>query len=73
MRNFYQRANELVGMKIHPTSIISGYRLAQKEAVKYINERLSVKVRISESCLGKLRKMLTVFSHRRTSWGERFW
>jgi hypothetical protein len=39
-----QRANELVGMKIHPTSIISGFRLAQKEAVKYINERLSVKV-----------------------------
>jgi len=29
-----RRANDLVGMKIHPTSIISGYRLAQKEAVK---------------------------------------
>ena len=39
-----RRANDLVGMKIHPTSIISGYRLAQKEAVKYINERLSTKV-----------------------------
>ncbi len=44
-----QRANELVGMKIHPTSIISGFRLAQKEAVKYINERLSVKVRCAGS------------------------
>jgi T-complex protein 1 subunit alpha len=39
-----KRANDLVGMKIHPTSIISGYRLAMKEAIKYINERLSSKV-----------------------------
>jgi hypothetical protein len=31
-----QRANELVRQKIHPTSIISGFRLARKEAVKYI-------------------------------------
>jgi hypothetical protein len=31
-----QRGNELVRQKIHPTSIISGYRLARKEAVKYI-------------------------------------
>lgn len=29
-----KRANDLVAMKIHPTSIISGFRLAQKEAVK---------------------------------------
>ena len=29
-----RRANDLVGMKIHPTSIISGYRLAQREAIK---------------------------------------
>jgi len=39
-----RRANDLVGMKIHPTSIISGYRLAQREAIKFINERLSTKV-----------------------------
>ena len=32
----YQRANELVRQKIHPTTIISGFRLARKEAVKYI-------------------------------------
>jgi len=39
-----RRANELVNMKIHPTSIISGFRLAQKEAIKYVNEKLSTKV-----------------------------
>lgn len=30
--------------KIHPTSIIAGYRLAMREAVKYIKENLSVPV-----------------------------
>ncbi|GAA0167444.1 chaperonin [Lithospermum erythrorhizon] len=39
-----KRANDLVRNKIHPTSIISGFRLAMKEAVKYIEEKLSVKV-----------------------------
>ena len=29
-------ADELVMNKIHPTSVIGGFRLAQKEAVKYI-------------------------------------
>lgn len=37
-----QRGNELVRQKIHPTSIISGYRLARKEAVKYIKVRVWV-------------------------------
>ena len=31
-----RRANELVKNKIHPTTIITGYRLACREAVKYI-------------------------------------
>ncbi|XP_055341116.1 T-complex protein 1 subunit alpha-like [Paramacrobiotus metropolitanus] len=35
-------ADELVKQKIHPTSIISGYLLACKEAVKYIQEHLIV-------------------------------
>lgn len=39
-----KRANELVKNKIHPTSIIAGYRLAMREAVKYIKEHLSVPV-----------------------------
>lgn len=39
-----KRANELVQNKIHPTTIINGYRLALKEAVRYINEVLSQNV-----------------------------
>lgn len=39
-----RRANELVKNKIHPTTIITGYRLALKEAVKYINETISTSV-----------------------------
>uniref|UniRef100_A0A8C1S936 T-complex protein 1 subunit alpha n=1 Tax=Cyprinus carpio TaxID=7962 RepID=A0A8C1S936_CYPCA len=35
-------ADELVKQKIHPTSIISGYRLACKEAVRYISENLTI-------------------------------
>uniref|UniRef100_A0A2K5HMV2 T-complex protein 1 subunit alpha n=1 Tax=Colobus angolensis palliatus TaxID=336983 RepID=A0A2K5HMV2_COLAP len=37
-----KNADELVRQKIHPTSVISGYRLACKEAVRYINENLIV-------------------------------
>lgn len=36
-----KRANELVKAKIHPTSIISGYRLAMREACRYIKEVLA--------------------------------
>ncbi|KAF7966200.1 hypothetical protein HWV62_39684, partial [Athelia sp. TMB] len=39
-----RRANELVKAKIHPTTIITGYRLACREAVKFMQEQLSVKV-----------------------------
>jgi T-complex protein 1 subunit alpha len=39
-----RRANELVRMKIHPTTIITGYRLALREAVRYMNENISTKV-----------------------------
>ncbi len=39
-----KRANELVKNKIHPTSIISGYRLALRESVKFIQEHMTVKV-----------------------------
>lgn len=34
----------MVNRKIHPTSIISGLRLASREATKYISENLAVKV-----------------------------
>ncbi|KAG6507782.1 hypothetical protein ZIOFF_033134 [Zingiber officinale] len=39
-----KRANDLVRDRIHPTSIISGFRLAMREACKYVEEKLSVKV-----------------------------
>ncbi|XP_064382946.1 T-complex protein 1 subunit alpha-like [Halichondria panicea] len=39
-----KHAEELVSYKIHPTSIITGYRLACKEACKYIQEHLCIKV-----------------------------
>ncbi|WPH04481.1 t-complex protein 1 subunit alpha [Acrodontium crateriforme] len=39
-----RRANELVKMRIHPTTIITGYRLALREAVRYMNENISTKV-----------------------------
>ena len=37
-----KRANELVRQKIHPTTIMAGYRLAVREAVKYIKSHLTV-------------------------------
>jgi len=47
-----KNADELVKQKIHPTSIIGGYRLACKEAVKYIQEHLTYKVDdLGEDCL----------------------
>ncbi|XP_042048219.1 T-complex protein 1 subunit alpha-like [Salvia splendens] len=39
-----KKANDLVRNKIHPTSIISGYRLAMREACKYVDDKLAVKV-----------------------------
>lgn len=39
-----RRANDLVRNKIHPTTIITGYRLACREAVKYMQDQLATKV-----------------------------
>lgn len=39
-----RRANELVKAKIHPTTIITGYRLACREAVRFMQDELSVSV-----------------------------
>lgn len=38
-----KRANELVRNQIHPTNIISGYRLAMREACKFIEEHMAMK------------------------------
>ncbi|EIM22465.1 T-complex protein 1 [Wallemia mellicola CBS 633.66] len=39
-----RRANDLVKNKIHPTTIITGYRLACKEACKFMQDNLSSNV-----------------------------
>jgi len=39
-----KRGNELAKRGIHPTSIISGFRVAVREACTYINEKLGIKV-----------------------------
>ena len=47
-----KNADDLVKQKIHPTSIIAGYRLACKEACKYIQENLTYSVdSLGEDCL----------------------
>jgi len=37
-------ADQLTSDKIHPTSIISGYRLACKEAIKYIQDQMTIDI-----------------------------
>lgn len=39
-----KRANELIKMKVHPTNIISGFKIAAKEACSYIENKLAVSV-----------------------------
>lgn len=39
-----RRANELMKNRIHPTTIITGYRLALREAVRYMHDNISTKV-----------------------------
>lgn len=39
-----RRANELMRNRIHPTVIITGYRLALREAVKYMQQNISTQV-----------------------------
>ncbi|CEQ39813.1 SPOSA6832_01384 [Sporobolomyces salmonicolor] len=52
-----RRANDLVKNKIHPTTVITGYRLACKEAVRYLTEQLSVKVdTLGKECLINIAK-----------------
>ncbi|XP_040285404.1 T-complex protein 1 subunit alpha [Bufo bufo] len=47
-----KNADELVKQKIHPTSVIGGYRLACKEAVRYITENLTINTdELGKDCL----------------------
>lgn len=52
-----KNAEDLAKCKIHPTSIISGYRLACKEACKYINEHMTIGVdELGEDCIVNVAK-----------------
>lgn len=52
-----RRANDLVKNKIHPTTIISGYRLASKEAVKFIVDQMTTKMdSLGRECLVNVAK-----------------
>lgn len=47
-----KNADELVKNKIHPTSVISGYKLACKEACRYIAEQMSIGVdELGKECI----------------------
>lgn len=47
-----KRANELVKQHVHPTSIISGYQRAKKEAVRFIAETMTKRVsELGPECL----------------------
>jgi T-complex protein 1 subunit alpha len=39
-----KRANDMIKDKLHPTNIITGYKIAVREAVKYVEKNLAVKV-----------------------------
>ncbi|CDZ97282.1 t-complex protein alpha subunit (tcp-1-alpha) [Phaffia rhodozyma] len=52
-----RRANDLVKNKIHPTTVITGYRLACKEACKYMLEQMSTPVsKLGKDCLINIAK-----------------
>ncbi|KAJ8985326.1 hypothetical protein NQ317_008356 [Molorchus minor] len=52
-----KNADELVKQKIHPTSIISGYRLACKEACRYIQDHLTIPVEeLGKECVVNVAK-----------------
>jgi T-complex protein 1 subunit alpha len=47
-----RRANDLVRMRIHPTNIIAGYRLAMREGCKYLRDKLATPVdKLGRDCL----------------------
>ena len=41
---FLRRAGALVANKIHPTTVIAGFRLAMRESIRYIKDSLTNKV-----------------------------
>ena len=48
-----RRATQLIKNKVHPTTVISGYRTALKEAIKHIKEDLIIQIDTSDTELLK--------------------
>ena len=48
-----RRATQLIKNKVHPTTVITGYRLALKEAIKHIKSELIIKIDSSDNELLK--------------------
>jgi T-complex protein 1 subunit alpha len=40
-----KRANDLIKKKVHPTNIIAGYKMAAKEACKFLTENMAISVK----------------------------
>lgn len=51
-----KRANELIKMKVHPTNIIQGYKIAAKEACRYIEDKLSLSGTSPSDCSREARR-----------------
>jgi len=67
-----KRAHELVAQGIHPTSIISGYRLAMREACKYVEQNLAVDaVSLGRECL--MNTCRTTIASKLLSTDSDFW
>ena len=39
-----KRANELIKLKVHPTNIIAGFKIAARESCRYLEDKLAVTV-----------------------------
>jgi len=67
-----KRGNDLVKQKIHPTTVIQGYRMAMKEAIKYTQSYMAVKISDVEEDLVMSVARTTLSSKLIGAEGDRF-